>query len=503
MNTYTVQELYDLLSKESLINIKGQFLDNTSSMVTDITYNSKDVKPGALFICKGKQFKKDYLLEAIEKGALAYISETDYQLGPDVPCLIVDNIRVTMPILASIFFNHPQEKLKIIAVGGTKGKTTTASFMRNILDHYLASEGSKLAGFISSNTNYNGQEEKNAENTTPEAIELYRILAQSVDNGLEYMVMETSSQGFKYNRLDGIKFDYAIFLNIERGDHISPIEHPDFEDYFYSKMEMLDQAQHAFINSDFAYFDQVNAYAKKAVAYKTFSLEDDEADIKIEELASDDQSASFKLEDLYGQTQFDISMPGHFNVINATGAIAVANQLKIPLESIQAGLKETKVPGRMEVQVRDDGNLVVITDFAHNKASFEAFFAHVKENYPNHKVISVFGSSGGKDPARRKELSEIGAASSDLVILTSDNPNDEDPQSILDAMASFIPESQHLTIVDREEAIEEAFKHLDGPSLIAILGKGNEDTVHIKGVYHPYKTDKLIAKDLLDQYTSK
>src|SRR5699024_5802926 len=213
---------YEQLLKELnlLREAKNQNLKDHS--IKGLTFNSKDVIPGTLFICKGQNFKEIYLQEAVKRGAIAYVSEKEYTSIKGVSVLLVKDIRLAMPHLADYFFNSPSKKLKMIAVGGTKGKTTTTHFVKGIIDTYGIDQGKKPCGMLSSIRTYDGLEDSEAVNTTPEAVELQRHLANAVEAGLDYMVIEVSSQALKYNRVTCLEFDVGIFLNISE-DHISPL----------------------------------------------------------------------------------------------------------------------------------------------------------------------------------------------------------------------------------------------------------------------------------------
>lgn len=490
--TLTFKDLFEELQSQNLATqVKNS--DLAEENIASISYNSKEVIPNTLFICKGNHFKLDYLLEALESGALGYISEVDYQLE-GIPVILVKDIRQTIPAAASIFFNRPQDKLKIIAVGGTKGKTTTASFLRQVLDEHLFALGKKPTAFISTNTTFNGLDEVISENTTPEAIELYSIMDTAVKNGLEYLIIESSSQAFKNHRLDGLIFEASVLLNISP-DHISPLEHKNFEDYFFSKLKMVNQSKMTFLNRDTDHYPQI----KKEVgqqAYKTFSLTKRDADVLAENIKVEKRSSSFTVADLYPGISFELNMPGDFNISNALAAIAVAHHLNIPGLLVQKALKEAEISGRMDFYTSDDDQLILIADYAHNQLSFEAFYSYIQKHYPGYKLISIFGSPGGKALNRRKALAETGAEHSDLVILTEVDPNYEDPQSIIDEMLPYTQGKgcQVLSIPSREKAIQEAFNYADGKTIIAMLGKGSDTTSRVKGRLEAYETDMVIAK---------
>lgn len=491
----TLKDFFEELQSLNLAT-QAKNLNLAKEEIASISYNSKEVIPNTLFICKGNQFKLDYLLEALEGGALGYISEVDYHLE-GIPAILVNDIRRTIPAVASIFFNRPQDKLNIIAIGGTKGKTTTSTFLRQILDDYLFSRGKKPTAFISTNTTFNGVEEVVSENTTPEAIELYSIMDTAVKSGLEYLIIESSSQAFKNHRLDGLVFEASVLLNISP-DHISPLEHEDFEDYFFSKLKMLDQSKLSFLNKDSDYYPQIIKEVSQ-LPYETFSLKEKDADALAENIKVGKKASSFTVPDLYPGLTFELNIPGAFNVSNALAAIMLAHHLKIPGPLVQQALKEAKISGRMEFYASDDDQLILIADYAHNQLSFDAFYAYINQHFPDYKLISIFGSPGGKALNRRKSLAETGAEHSDLVILTEVDPNYEDPQSIINEMLPYTrgKDCQVLSFPNRKDAIQESFNYVDGKTIIAMLGKGSDSTSRVKGGLEAYETDMAIAKKAL------
>ena len=212
-----------------------------------VSYNSRETVPGTLFLCKGVHFKPEYLADAARRGAFAYVSERVYP-GAGLPCILVRDMRQVMAPLAVKYYDNPSQKLKVVGVTGTKGKSSTVYYLKYILDGYLAPQG-KSCGVISSIETWDGVERFESHLTTPEPLELQRHLAHAADAGLGYVVMEASSQALKYHRTLGTEFAAAAFLNIGN-DHVSPIEHPDFDDYFHSKLKLFGQAGLSCVNLD-------------------------------------------------------------------------------------------------------------------------------------------------------------------------------------------------------------------------------------------------------------
>ena len=198
--------------KGLLVRCMGE--DKFSGEISYVTYDSRQVKPGTLFVCKGAAFKPEYLKNAISDGAVSYISETEYPEGSDVPAIIVSNIRKAMPVLGDLFYDCPQNKIKITAFGGTKGKSTSTYYMKSVIDEYLSGLGKKESAVLSSIDNYDGVIREESHITTAESLELHMHFDNAVSSGIEFLEMEVSSQALKYDRVLGVNFDVGVFMNI-------------------------------------------------------------------------------------------------------------------------------------------------------------------------------------------------------------------------------------------------------------------------------------------------
>lgn len=461
-------------------NLVSEYQIGTGSRdcpVRYISYNSMDIQKDTLFVCKGSHFSVDYLKSAVEKGAVCYISETKYSLdgaGKDISYIIVSDIRRTMALIADYYYNQIWKDLKVVGITGTKGKSTTAYFMKFILDEYLRDRRKPLSAIISGIDNYDGVISEESHLTTPEAMELHKHFSNAVESGIEYLSMEVSSQALKYDRTLGVIFEVACFLNIGE-DHISEVEHSSFEDYLESKLKIFSQCRTACVNINSDEIDRIMEASKACPHVVTFGL-DEKADVYGYDIVKSGKTISFTVRTKDFVKDFKITMSGLFNVQNALAAIAISQCLGIPMSYVAAGLKKARVSGRMEVYTGKGRNVQVIVDYAHNKMSFETLFQSTMKEYPNKKITIVFGCPGKKAQRRRQELGEIAGKYSDQVYITEEDAGEEPVLKICEEIAQHLEKQacNYAIIPDREEAIREAISNADDDTVVLITGKGRE-----------------------------
>lgn len=468
------------------------------SEYTALVSDSRAVTPGSLFFCKGARFKKEYLLSAMEKGAAAYVSETDY--GVDIPCILVPDIRKAMADYSKTFFGDPSAHLTLAGITGTKGKSTTLYFLRSIMENAGVC-GSGKFGFISTIENYDGQKLEESHLTTPEAIELNTILSNMVKNGLKTAGMEVSSQALKYDRTRGLRYKIGAFTNFSP-DHISPEEHSDLEDYFCSKLRLIDQCEAFAVNLDCDRAAEIAAACRKALESGslqkiiTYSKIDPSADYRIENLRKEEGRTVFELT---GLGRIELSMPGLFNAENAALAAILAKELGANGEEIRKGLLDARASGRMEIFRSPARQITGIVDFAHNGLSFEKIFSSAREEYPDCRIEAVFGCPGNKSFERRTELPAVAAKYADYCYITEDDPYLEDP---LDICREVFANLQRFggageIIPDRKDAITAAVKNAAPKTVLLVLAKGCDTYMHRKN-FDPYESDTAIVKGLLE-----
>lgn len=496
MERYTISQYAKLLQDANLLESFISF-GAEDKLVEFLTYDSREVTEGTLFICKGAAFKEEYLSQAVSQGAAFYVSEKKYQSVNGVPRLIVNNIRKSMALLANFYDGEPWKEMNVTAIGGTKGKTTTAFFIKGIADTYMKALGKVQSGLVSTVSVCDGIKTVPSRRTTPEAVELQHILRGCVDNGVTRLCMEVSSQGLKYDRVAGMRFNMSIFLNISE-DHISPHEHPDFDDYLNSKLKMFAMSDKTVINLDADHIDRILNAACDTPEVYTFSSSRREADFFIYDIGKDGRDTVFKIQSKDFDEEFRISMAGLFNVENAAAAIVASFKNEIPMEYIKEGIYNVKPDGRMEIFSSDDESVICVVDYAHNGFSMEKLLSSLKSEYPDRQLTVLFGSAGDKAFGRRRELGETAGRFADRIILTADDPAHEKVEDICQQIAQHIPSDIPYEIIpDREEAAKAAITKASKPAVVALAGKGPETDQAIGDGYVKCLSDAQLAQKYL------
>ena len=482
----------NLLLEENITNeLKEKEIDN-------VTYDSREVKENTLFLCKGSKFKIEYLETSLNSGAIAYVSEEKYKIK-DKPYIIVNNIRRAIAVLAGLYNNYPQNQINMIGITGTKGKSTTSYYIKYILDDYMKDLNKNEIAIISSIDTYDGKSREEAVLTTPEPEELFMHIRNAVDSNIDNLVMEVCSQALKIERVYGILYKYGVFLNISE-DHISNIEHKDYEEYFTSKLKLFEQTETAIVNLNTADLDRVLNAAKKSKKLVTFGNSED-ADVYGYNIRKEGMNTVFNVRTKKFDEEILLTMPGLFNVENALAAIAVTTEMGVPYQNIYNGLKKAKASGRMEVYSDKNQEVVVIVDYAHNRLSFQKLYESTIKEYPQREIITVFGCPGNHAQNRRKDLGELSGKYSNMNYLTMEDPRNEDPEEICKEISTYIEKEngKYKIVVDRGEAIKEAIFEAKPNSVILITGKGNETVQYVKGKYVDCLTDVQYAKKYLKE----
>lgn len=485
----TQKELIDLLEKEVGVLKTSVYHNKKEEKITDITYNSKDCTSGAAFFVKGVNFKPEYVIDAINNGASLVIAEKEYDTD-SAGLVVVKDIRRAMVVVAEVFFDKAYEKIKMIGLTGTKGKTTTATYIHNILNEYMK----KRTALLSTVETYTGSRCEESHLSTPEAIELQRYIKEAVDNDLGYVTMEVSSQACKTDRILNMQYDFGIFLNISE-DHISPAEHPNFTDYLKCKLEFIKKCKTVVINKESDRFEAILEAAKDARRIITYGSErcKDCVDYYFCNLRRESGFLVFDVIQNAAKETYRTRMFGDFNVENATAAIITAKEMGIPIEFIKSGIELTTVSGRMNLFEKDGKTIIV--DYAHNKLSFDKLFEAIKKDYPESEITSVFGAPGGKAYGRRKDMAEVASKYCAKIYLTADDPQFESVKDICNEMITFIT-CDYEVIEDREKAIEKAFSEMEENGVLCLLAKGEDKYQQVRGRLEEYISDVGMAKKL-------
>lgn len=502
MKKNKLKNYIQILKKENLLIEENISNDLNEEIIENVTYDSRDVMKNTLFLCKGAKFKIEYLEKALNDGAIAYVSEEQYKIK-DKPYIIVNNIRRAIVILSALFTDYPNEKINMIGITGTKGKSTTSYYIKYILDEYMKDLNKNETAIISSIDTYDGKSRAEAVLTTPEPVELFNHIRNAVDSNIENLVMEVCSQALKIERVYGILYNYGVFLNISE-DHISNIEHKDYEEYFTSKLKLFKQTKTAVVNLNTDDLDRVLESAKDSKRLITFGNTEN-ADVYGYNIRKEGMNTVFNVRTKNFDEEIILTMPGLFNVENALAAIAVTSDMGVPYKNIYNGLKKAKASGRMEVYSDKKQEVVVIVDYAHNKLSFQKLYESTIKEYPKREIITVFGCPGNHAQNRRKDLGELSGKYSNMNYLTMEDPRNEDPEDICKEISTYIEKEngKYKIIVDREEAIKRAIFEAKPNSVILITGKGNETVQYIKGKYVECETDVQYAKKYLKELDRK
>lgn len=460
--------------------------------VKSVVFDSRKADKDSLFICiKGAVSDGHrYAEDVVKKGASVLIVQDEVCVQEDVTVILVPDSRYAMACISAAWFGHPAEKMKIIGITGTKGKTTTTYLVKSILEN----AGHKV-GLIGTIEAIIGDKVIPAANTTPESYVVQQYFAEMAEAGCDSVVMEVSSQGLMLHRTAGFTFDLGIFTNIEP-DHIGPNEHKDFDDYIHCKSLLFRQCRTGIFNGDDPHLDKIlEGHTCQA---ETFGLGQN-ADLRAEKLHLVTGKGTLGIAyEAKGMMDFpvEIDLPGKFSVYNSLTAIAICRHFGVDAENIRKALKGAKVKGRIEmVKVSDDFTLMI--DYAHNAMSLESLLTTLREYNPK-RLVCLFGCGGNRSKLRRYEMGEVSGKLADLTIITSDNPRDEEPQAIIDDIKTGIGRTngRYVEIIDRKEAIAYAIHHGQPGDIIVLAGKGHEDYQEIKGKKYPMDERDLI-RDIL------
>lgn len=444
------------------INVSNKYNDVE---VKEVSSDSRTATKDSVFVCiRGRKFDSHLAAPKLEKiGVRAFVVEHDIGVKNQI---IVKDTRKAYAIMCSNFQGNPAEKLKIIGITGTNGKTTTAFLIKNILEHVGHKTG--LIGTIEYSV---GDDNKYEGLTTPTSEQLTEIFSKMVENGCEYCVMEVSSQALAQQRVYGLQFECAVFTNLTQ-DHLD--YHGDMKSYAQAKKELFKNTKTAIINLDDEYAEYMTQGTDCKVV--TYSYVNSEADYTAENIKLKNNSVQYEFVGSSLIGRIHLGIPGRFSVYNSMAAASCALELGIPLPDIIEGLDKSKgVSGRAEVIITDTPYTVMI-DYAHSPDSLKNILITLQE-FKSGNIITVFGCGGDRDKTKRPQMGSIAAQYSDIAVVTSDNPRTENPSGIIKDITEGMKDAKCAikVIENRAEAIGYALGIAKQDDIVLLAGKGHED----------------------------
>jgi UDP-N-acetylmuramoyl-L-alanyl-D-glutamate--2,6-diaminopimelate ligase len=448
--------------------------------ISALAYASDSVTPGALFFCVPGFTRDghDFAPDAVERGAIALVTQRKLDLG--VPELVVDDVRAAMGPAAARFYGDPTAHLDVVGITGTNGKTTTAFLVRHLLE-----AAGRQAGLLGTVKRVVGGVEEEVERTTPEALDLQATFRRMLDAGDTAVAMEVSSHALELGRARGIHFACKVFTNLTQ-DHLD--FHETMEAYFAAKRRLFDEPGAAVVNVD----DQHGRRIAAEVEAVTFGIEHD-ADYRAREIEFDFAGSRFTLDTPDGPIEVESPLPGLFNVQNVVAAIAAVRSVGVPAEAISLDGFE-RVPGRFE-PVDEGQDFGVLVDYAHTPDSLENVLRTARE-LTRGRLHVVFGAGGDRDSGKRPLMGRAARELADRVLVTSDNPRNEEPEAIIDqVMEGAGPDAERDA--DRRRAIGRAIADAEPGDVVVIAGKGHEQGQEFeRGRKEPFD-DKTVAREAL------
>jgi UDP-N-acetylmuramoyl-L-alanyl-D-glutamate--2,6-diaminopimelate ligase len=464
--------------------------------VTGVAYDSRAVQPGQVFVAltglhsDGARFAH----QAIERGAMAVVSEQSPPSPIGVPWVVVEDARLALARLADAFYQHPSAELQVVGITGTNGKTTTAYLVAAIYEAWLVPCG--ILGTVAYKI---GRDLRVATRTTPEAPEVQGLLREMVTAGCGACAMEVSSHALSLGRVDGITFAAGVFTNLTR-DHLD--FHPDMEEYFRAKrrlFEMLPRDAPSLINMDDPRGAALAELAGRPVTYAV----NRPADVSPGPLSLSLEGLKFDVRTPRGPIGVRSSLVGRPNVYNILAAVSAATSLGVPLDAIERGIESLPgVPGRFQLVSNAGDDVTVVVDYAHTDDALRNLLETARP-LANGRLITVFGCGGDRDRTKRPLMGAVADRLSDVIVVTSDNPRTEDPARIVEEIQRGLSAERRrdrgrrlLTLVDRGEAIAKAIELARRGDLVLIAGKGHEKYQAIGDRVVPFD-DVVVAREAL------
>lgn len=456
--------------------------------ISGISYDSRTVKPGDLFVAvKGFEFDGHrYIPAAVKAGAAAVICSEKPEI--DIPYVLTDDSRLALALSSCEFFKNPSSEMTVIGVTGTNGKTTTTYLLKHLLESKLDAK----VGLIGTNGNMIGSEFIHSERTTPESLELQRLFREMADAGCTHVVMEVSSHSLCLDRVAGVNFDLGIFTNLTQ-DHLD--FHETMENYAEAKAKLFKLCTDGCVNADDKWCDAVTQDA--SCKLHTYSVDKNNASLRAENIHYTPMGIEFDACTDKEREKVQLCIPGRFSVYNALCVISAGLVLGIGLKDCADAMADAKgVKGRMEI-VPTDGDYTIVIDYAHTPDALENALKALRVN-EDARLVALFGCGGDRDRTKRPIMGAVAAKYADYVIVTSDNPRTEEPMSIIDEILVGMEDTKtpYTVICDRVEAICTAMDtHRDG-DVILLAGKGHEDYQIVGHEKHHMDEREIVAEHI-------
>ncbi len=472
----------DMKLEKLIENLDANVVGETDHEIFDITYNSKEVTKGSLFVCiRGENSDgHDFAKDAEKNGAAAILCEKQVQVN--IPQIVVSSTRKALSKVFSCLYDNPQNKLKIIGLTGTNGKTTTSFLIKSILE-----ESGKKVGLVGTQGAFIGKQFFQTGLTTPDPQFLFKLLKQMVDFGVEYVVMEVSAHALSLDKTEGIVFEVGVLTNLTQ-DHLDFFK--TMENYKHAKLKLFERnkIKSAVLNFDDEFGRELGETID--VPFLSYSL-NNPSDVFAAKIGNKNGKNKFIVNILDNVFDVESNLIGEFNIYNSLAATSVAAMLGCSPKQIKSGLEKLSgVEGRLNRFNLSNG-VVAFIDFAHTPDGIEKALNAIRE-LKFKQIITVFGCSGNRDKDKRHKMGQIAEKLSDYVVLTTDNPRFENPELILDDIEIGMEKTAHTRFVSREQAIEFALTLAKKGDCVAILGKGAETYQDINAVHVPYNDFEVV-----------
>lgn len=484
-----LNNLLDTVNYRRIINKSGMDLEST--VVSSVCCDSRKAYENSVFVCiSGALYDgHEYAMSAYSRMCRIFVAQHELELPDDAVVIIADDTRTVLADMSAEFFGRPSEKMTVIGITGTKGKTTTSLLIYNILN-----ANGIPTGYIGSNGVEYGNYHFETVNTTPESYDIQYYMSKMLADGIKTLVMEVSSQALMLGRVRNIKFSVCVFTNLYP-DHIGKYEHPDFDNYMECKHSLFTDygAEFVVYNGD----DPHSAVMTEGCNCPTEKISvKGEADYSANDITffrtPGNIGVSFMCRAHGRELRVSLPFPGEFSVYNALTSIAVCRRLGLDLDNIVSAMEKTRIKGRFQTLELPNGATVVI-DYAHNGVSLKAALGALRIYRPS-RLICLFGSVGGRTKMRRAELGLVASREADLCIITSDNPDNEPPLAIIGEIASYFTAGScpYIAIPDRKKAIEYALANSHKGDIILLAGKGHETYQLVCGVREHFSEEEIV-----------